>query len=1139
MKLLSDIIEINRRYARSINLERDYDMPDSITGYIPTTRAVDVLQRFIHSCASPKTNRSWTITGVYGTGKSAFAHFLSSLCAASDNPVREKAFSILKSTEGTKGALYNKFEENIPKRGILRALATASSEPISNTIIKALNRSLLDLPHKTQKSGKAVLNQMKEAHEKILHGYKASNDEALNLLKSLAEISESGILIIIDEMGKNLEYSVYNQSINDLYLLQQISELPSRKGSSAVFLLCLMHRSFSDYASTLSQSQRNEWGKIHGRFEDIPFSEEDSQVIKLMGSIIKKRHDARWAKTEDRWAENWEKYLHNPLKIPHINKEDLKSVCPLHPLTTMVLPILCHKFAQNDRTLFTFMTGGEPYSFRRFLERTSWNGETIAALKLHDLYDYFVESVALTGSISGNIQKWAEIQEAVQSRRFLPPDLQNVLKTVGILNLCFSSGSPLKASMDVVTAALCDNSPGKDEFGFWKKKIGEILDKNIATWWKNLDEIRLWEGSDFDIQEALSKESELLKLPLPRLMSRFHPLSPVVAQRHSYKTGTLRYFRREYGGRENMDNERSGEGDGYLVYWLDKDAAWQNSLPADTKKPRLFVKSGNIDFLSMAAYEYGALKNIINTSPVLLKDGVARKEVVRRTMYAKERLDSAFGTVFNPGSEDVSCSLSGRINKIPSESLFNSFLSDICDETYNKGTNLWNELINRQKLTPQGAKARKDLIEAMIDHNEKEQLNIKGYGPERSIYESMIKKTGIHRKAGERWEICEPHPDSGIYDVWKAMEEFCLSASENPAGIHILFKSLKEPPYGVKEGPLPVLLAAILIRYSDELSLYMEETFVPIIRIEHFELLMKRPELFAVKSVRLTGFRANFLKEIEDILSDPRIRASKTRNRTLLSIVRPLVKFANNLPDYSKKTKELSSEARKVREALFAAKEPDVLLFEALPKALGIKECLDDKETARIFRDKLLKAIKELNRLFIRLMDRCESMVCDVFNMDKDKSRLKNHLNARGALLTDKCLERDLRSFIFALANNTANRVEWLESLMTVVSDKPPKSWSDEDVIRFEQNLCKYAKRFMNFEALLTELPELPNDDFEAKRITLTKSDGNEINKIFWIEKSSKGKLDTIIETINQMCGEDRKLLQASILSLTEKLLEE
>jgi hypothetical protein len=34
----------------------------------------------------------------------------------------------------------------------------------------------------------------------------------------------------------------------------------------------------------------------------------------------------------------------------------------------LVLPQLCTRYAQNDRSLFTFLTSEEPFSFKRFLQ---------------------------------------------------------------------------------------------------------------------------------------------------------------------------------------------------------------------------------------------------------------------------------------------------------------------------------------------------------------------------------------------------------------------------------------------------------------------------------------------------------------------------------------------------------------------------------------------------------------------------------------------------------------------------------------------------------------------------------------------------------------------------------------------------
>lgn len=84
---LSEMIYVNRRYNRSINLERDIGDPDSLEGYIPTERAVSALHRILRDVGTQrKRARAWTLTGVYGTGKSAFAHFLTALLGRDPMP---------------------------------------------------------------------------------------------------------------------------------------------------------------------------------------------------------------------------------------------------------------------------------------------------------------------------------------------------------------------------------------------------------------------------------------------------------------------------------------------------------------------------------------------------------------------------------------------------------------------------------------------------------------------------------------------------------------------------------------------------------------------------------------------------------------------------------------------------------------------------------------------------------------------------------------------------------------------------------------------------------------------------------------------------------------------------------------------
>ena len=75
---ISNAIEIKSRFSSSINLERD-TVEDSLDGYIPTGRALDVIRRIANGISNPSLGRSISITGPHGGGKSSLAVFIDSL----------------------------------------------------------------------------------------------------------------------------------------------------------------------------------------------------------------------------------------------------------------------------------------------------------------------------------------------------------------------------------------------------------------------------------------------------------------------------------------------------------------------------------------------------------------------------------------------------------------------------------------------------------------------------------------------------------------------------------------------------------------------------------------------------------------------------------------------------------------------------------------------------------------------------------------------------------------------------------------------------------------------------------------------------------------------------------------------------
>jgi len=119
MPHLSDFIHLQRRYTRSINLERDLEIAERVQGYVPTAKVLDTLERFFRAFFTSSASRAWTLTGVYGTGKSAFAHFLSALCASEASTIRKEALQIAKLAFQTDNKGFDPFQKQFPQKGLV------------------------------------------------------------------------------------------------------------------------------------------------------------------------------------------------------------------------------------------------------------------------------------------------------------------------------------------------------------------------------------------------------------------------------------------------------------------------------------------------------------------------------------------------------------------------------------------------------------------------------------------------------------------------------------------------------------------------------------------------------------------------------------------------------------------------------------------------------------------------------------------------------------------------------------------------------------------------------------------------------------------------------------------------------------
>lgn len=1140
-KLLSDYFSLNRRYSRSINIERDLERSEALAGYIITERSLDALRRILAGFSNPEANRAWTLTGVYGTGKSSFAQFLISACADRENPMRQQALEIVQSTLESDSREYVALTENIPKQGFFRAVVTAQREPLSHTIVRALHRGAEVFWRDTAQSKKPkVARVLVDLHAEIAAGKSIKSRAIPSLVQEVAEAAKTPVLLVVDELGKNLEFVAQNQGKEDLYLLQQLAELP-RESNSQVYLIGLLHQAFADYGERLSSVQRNEWAKIQGRFEDIPFKDAAPQMMRLIGKAIDGSAAEKFACAIANQAQEWFDFLPKELTAD-ISPEVVSSTYPLHPVAALVLPELCTQYAQNDRSLFTFLTSAEPYSFNRYLEETRVEGMELPTLKLDRVYDYFIEAVGMGITSRPKLQRWIEVQGLINDvAKTLESDSLRVLKTIGTLNIVTTTGG-LKATRSLVSLALSNSVQESEE---WERAIDNLLQKGIVTYRRQVDELRIWEGSDFNVDSAVADYLAKQRSPLVELLSEIRPMSPLVAQRHSYITGTLRYFERRYLDESaNLSKVSCSieDADGLIADWLGEELPQRVPAMTIDGKPLIVLCAAKLETLRMQAREFAALK-YIQQAPELDSDGVARREVRYRLVQAEELLDESLSQAFDVAENRNVCWIQGKRETVGDVRDLNAKLSQVCDRVYHKTLFLWNEHINRRDLTSQGAKARMELIGAMLEKSDRERLGFEGYGPEVSLYDSLLAETGIHQEDGDELGIYTPPDDSGVWTVWEAIEEFCLEAKEQQQTLDLLYQRLQAPPYGMKQGAIPVLLAAVLLYHVDDVGVYKDGTFIPVLGLEHFELLVRYPERFSVKYFEVVGLRSQVFKELEAIWGKRKpLKKSGVRNATLLTVVKPLFQFAKALPAYTAQTQRLSEEALGVLQALKQEQEPDELVFTSLPQACGLPAIAtgeaEDTSIAKTLRSKLVEALREIQTAYDRLLNECQTQLYEAFGIRSPETKLREDLRVRASYIVGQSLERRLTSFARAAADRSKSDRQWLEALVMIVADKPAESWTDEDATGFEIKLSDIARRFKNLEALQKEVAA-KGEGFEARRITVTRPDGEETHRMVWVERESEAKIEALVEQTLQssILRDNPQLQQAFVAKLTERVL--
>lgn len=1065
---LAQFIDVNTSYTRSINIERDSEHQNGARPYILTSRAIQVLARLTDTLKPIEVPRAWALVGPYGSGKSAFGLFLSQLLGDKKD---ETTLHALAGLQQVAPELAERFNKNCAEtKGYCVAALAGSSEPLGHRLVQTLNRAALRYFGSRRGRNLQVLSLLDEAAEKT--NPKASQILALiaELQKAIAKAGGTGLLIVIDELGKFLEYEARHRSSSEIFLLQALAEHAFRADDAPLQLVVLLHQSFEQYAQTLGDQLRNEWKKIQGRFESIPFVETAEQVIRVIRAALVQNLDRPTQARVEAEARQLARSLAQQRALPPGLLADeaaaLFAGCyPLHPISLLLLPALCQRVAQNERTLFSYLGSREPHGFMESLSRLSVREDRLEWVCPWEIYDYFI--LNQPGLVTDPLthRRWAEVVTAVERLGDAPETDTCLLKMIGLMNIVGIQGG-LKASPEVLT--LCDGNAETTKF-----TLDTLSEHSLITYRKFSGEYRIWQGSDFDLESALSEQlSQIGRIGVAELLNQAKLMAPIVARRHAIATGTLRYYQPEFISAQSTNRIRPMDKPTLFVCLADTTeelGQFRQALIGLGEGHTLGVIVGNPEPLREAVLTVFALSRIQRENALLANDPVAQRELKDRLSAAQKTEAAVIASILeSPGQSEWI--FQGRIPLIDTKRQLQQKLSEVLDQVYHSAPLLHNELINRDKPSASAMAGRNKLIAAMFEHGHEEDLGIEKYPAEKSMYRALLKATALHHKSDNGWQfgLSTVFKDKyRIRPVWQAIEKQLNDTETEPFSVAELFARLAQPPYGLKAGVIPVLFLTAFLASKDELALFEEGNFVPFLTFELYERLLKNPKSFGLQRFRLDTLREALFRRYAEIVS-----GTTPTEATLLSAVKPLAQIMMNLPDHTKRTRRLSTEAIAVRDLFFEAKSPAQLVLADLPRACGFSALTNtklDADQLGAFARKFQGAIRELKGAYHRLLWDFQNMLKKAFGIDSNLALhdLRDMLRGRCMQLEQYTIDvHGLRAFIGRIVDPYGEETPWLISIASFLGRKPPEKWTDDDIKVVEYRITEYAKRIRDLERL-------------------------------------------------------------------------
>ena len=786
---LADIIKIDNRFEKSVNLLLDLNNLQKIQFYIPTRSSVKLLKSYLEEVLDFTGGRANILIGPYGKGKS---HLLLVLMSILSNIKAKEMTGLFERISELDTEVMDLVKKVYGRKQFLPVIVNTNSGNLGQAFVRSLSQALrrdgLDdvVPNNYFSEAVKMINQWNaiypqtyEKLQELLDGQEVGkflqkleqydyqaleqfqkmypmltsgsefnpviDDEVLSVYQSVNRTlcekhGYTGIYIIFDEFSKYVEGHSEEGFSSDMKVLQDICELCNSSKAEQLHLTCVAHKAIRSYGGSLSKEVQNAFRGVEGRLREVPFIVSSQNNYELIADAIQKKEQFTEWKVHN---EEYKNLLEESYQIPEFNalfeRSDFYKIVgdgcyPLTPLAALLLMGLSEKVAQNERTIFTFLTGKDMYSLANFVLKC----RDIVYVGAGLIYDYFTQLFEAEKASSIH-NEWLKADFALSKTE--NENEKAVIKSLAVIHM-------LNRPDDVPANDLflrLASGISKDDY---IKAMESLIENEILKYKSGIAAYEFQNGVSVNIENEVADcaKKYFTKAGISEVLNDVFRQKYIIPKKYNQDHFMTRYY-----GIEFLDSAEflalaslsyvkdKNDPDGFLFVLFDGGIENEAGIRhlAEINDPCVILGIPHVKSDCRRTVQLLlAVRKLKNDREFIEKNEALVTELKNYETELVDELNKRLLKMLN----SIDCVFtSSKMYKVGAKGL-NRTISNICENTYYLTPKINNESINRHNISAQTSKARNTILDDLL-HTRLMNRYENGTSAESTIYRAVLLHT--------------------------------------------------------------------------------------------------------------------------------------------------------------------------------------------------------------------------------------------------------------------------------------------------------------------------------------------------------------------------------------------------------------